>query len=188
MKAKGKSRRVSQRDWLAAGLAALATEGPGGLRIERLARRLSVSRSGYYWHFQNREHFVKALLAYWLDEFAQVVTRNKELLQAKPRRRLELTAEMIDRYDLAGYDLAFRMWALTEPLAARAVRQVNRARLDFLRQIFGELGFEGDDLEMRAVLFVCYHTWERTMFRELSAQRRRELCEHRLRLLLARAR
>ena len=142
MKAKGKSGRVSQRDWLEAGLEALASEGPQGLRVERLARRLSVARSGYYWHFQNREDFVKALLGYWLREFTEVVSENPAVQRVDARRRLELVAEMVDRHDLAKYDLAFRTWALTEPLAARACRQVNRVRLDFLRQIFRELGFK----------------------------------------------
>jgi hypothetical protein len=46
-----------------------------------------------------------------------------------------------------------------------------------------ELGFEGDDLEMRAMLFVCYQTWETPMFRDITENRRRELIQKRVDLL-----
>jgi hypothetical protein len=90
---------------------------------------------------------------------------------------------MVLTYDLARLDMAIRQWALDDKLAARAVKQVNRIRLGLAREALSELGFEGDELEMRAMLFVCYHTWESTMFPEISRKRRRELIARRVELL-----
>ena len=47
------------------------------------------------------------------------------------------------------------------------------------------LGFTGDDLEMRSMLFVCYHAWESPMFREISRKRRREQIAKRIELLMS---
>lgn len=179
-----KTRRVRRQDWLEAGLEALAAEGPEALRIDRLAKTLGVARSGYYWHFASRDEFVEALLRFWVHEYTEVVTGNRELLKTDPRDRLRRTAEMVDRYDLARWDLPLRTWALGEPRAARAMKEVTRLRLDFVRRALGELGFGGEDLEMRAHLFVGYHSWERATFRELSAARRAQLRSVRLDLLL----
>ena len=177
-------RRVSAQDWLEAGLEALAAEGPESLRIDRLAKKLGVARSGYYWHFASRQPFVDALLEYWSHEFTEVIVGNHELLALAPRERLARTAEIVDRYDLGRYDLPLRTWALGEPTAARVVKRVTRRRLDHFRRALGELGFEGDDLEMRAHLFMGYLTWERSTFRGLSATRRAQLRPLRLDLLL----
>jgi hypothetical protein len=38
---------------------------------------------------------------------------------------------------------------------------------------------------MRAMLFVCYHTWESFMFAEIPAKRRRKLIDRRIDLLLS---
>ena len=181
---RSKTRRVSAQDWLEAGLEALATEGPEALRIDRVAKKLGVARSGYYWHFASREQFVDALLQYWSHEFTDVIVDNPELLALAPRERLARTAGLVDRYELGRYELPLRTWALREPAAARAVKRVTRRRLDHFRRALGELGFEGDDLEMRAHLFMVYHTWERSTFRDLSATRRAQLCSIRLDLLL----
>lgn len=182
-----KKQLLTRDDWLKAGLAALAADGPEALRIERLAKRLGVARSSYYWHFKSRDDFVEALLHFWLHEFTEIVTNDPEIHDTEPRDQLRLVAEMVDRYDLGKYDPQFRTWALTDPLVGRGVRRVNRARMDFLRGIFKRAGFRGDDLEMRAMLFVVYHTWERPMFREVSAARRRALRERRLALLMSKA-
>ncbi len=90
---------------------------------------------------------------------------------------------MILDYDLTRYEIAIRQWALQDAGAARAVKKANRLRLDFARKALSELGFKGEALEMRAMLFVCYHSWESPMFWEISRKRRRELIAKRVELL-----
>ena len=101
----------------------------------------------------------------------------------EPRLRLVTTAEMILDYELARLDMAIRQWALEDKLAARAVKRVNRIRLGFVRAALSQLGFKKDELEMRAMMFVCYHTWESTMFPEIPRKRRHELIRRRVELL-----
>jgi hypothetical protein len=90
---------------------------------------------------------------------------------------------MILDHELTRYEIPIRQWALQDAVAARAVRKVNRLRFDFIGGAFSELGFKGDDLDMRTMLFTCYHTWEAPMFREISRKRRRELIAKRIELL-----
>ena len=79
--------------------------------------------------------------------------------------------------------MAIRQWALRDAGAARAVKKVNRLRLNYVRKAFSELGFNGEDLEMRTMLFVCYHSWESPMFPEISRKRRRDQIAQRIELL-----
>jgi hypothetical protein len=71
------------------------------------------------------------------------------MLALKPKHRLARTAEMILDYELTRYEIPIRQWALQDAVAARAVRKVNRIRLDYIGGAFSELGFTGDDLDMR---------------------------------------
>jgi len=93
---------------------------------------------------------------------------------------------MILDYELTRYEIAIRQWAVQDTEAGRAVRKVNRIRLDFVRKALSELGFTGDDLEMRTMLFVCYQSWESPMFREISLKRRRQLIAKRIELITSR--
>jgi hypothetical protein len=83
--------------------------------------------------------------------------------------------EMIRDKQLTKYDLAMTSWAKLDPQVHRVLKKVVKIRLDYLRVIFAELGFEGDELEMRTRLFVCYHSWEDTMFPDLSSRKHSRL-------------
>jgi len=45
------SSRLSVDDWMQAGFAILAEEGIKALKIDRLCRRLGVTKGSFYWHF-----------------------------------------------------------------------------------------------------------------------------------------
>ena len=181
-----KTQRITKAQWLDMALEVLETDGVAGVRIEILAKRLEISKSGFYWHFKNRDHILKDMLGYWTHELTEVLTTNQEMLALDPKRRLARTAELILEYDLTRYEIPIRQWALQDEVAARAVRKVNRIRLDYIGGAFSELGFTGDDLDIRAMLFTCYHTWEAPMFREISRKRRRALIAKRMELLTSR--
>jgi len=176
-------RGISKAEWLETGLQTLSKGGVAALTVEGLAKSLGIAKAGFYWHFKNRDDLLRQLLDYWTREFTKVVSANPEVLALKPKNRLIRTAEMILDYDLTRYEIPIRQWALQDAAAARAVRKVNRIRLEFIRSAFSELGFKGDDLEMRSMLFTCYHSWEAPMFQEISRKRRRDLIAKRIELL-----
>lgn len=90
---------------------------------------------------------------------------------------------MILDYGLVRYEIGIRQWALRDAEAAKVVKKVNTLRLDFTRETLAELGFKGDDLEMRTMAFVCYHTWELLMFREMSKKKLRGLIQKRVEMI-----
>jgi len=63
------------------------------------------------------------------------------------------------------------------------LRAVYDKQLAWHRKIFKELGFVGDELEMRMRLFSCYFIWQRIMFLGLSKARAKRLIKHQLALL-----
>ena len=177
--------RATREDWLKAALAALYEQGPTGLNIQALARRLSISKTSFYWHFKDKTELVNALIDLWRHDFTEMVTSNEKLLSSPPKQRLARAMELVDEYDLGNYDSTFRIWALTEPRAAEAVREANRLRLEFAGKAFAELGFSGESLACRAALWVGYQSTERYVFPEFSTEKRKALREERLELLIS---
>ena len=183
MTGKKKNKRVSRADWLEKALEVLENDGIEEVKIERLARELKVSRSGFYWHFENRQALIRAMIEYWGTKFTEVVTSNKELLNAEPRERLYMTMKMIFEHDLNRFELPMRVGAEKDPVAMELINRRYRQRLGFLRSTFADIGFEGEELEMRSHLFVCYHMWERVTFGNLSKAKQTKWLKLRYNLL-----
>ena len=170
-------KRVSKEQWLETALDTLASIGVDGVKIERLSKALGVSRSGFYWHFKNRQDLFAHILDFWVRRYTGILTHNPDVAKLDPKKRLLITMETIRDKHLTKYDLAMTSWARSDPMARRAVKKVVKMRLDYLRIIFADLGFKGDALEMRTRLFVCYHSWEDTMFTDLTDQNHAKLLQ-----------
>ena len=177
--------RVTKAQWLDTAINVLLTDGIDGVRIEVLSRRLNISKSGFYWHFQNRDELLKDLLGYWIHEITEVISMNPEVRELDPKSRLIRINEMVHDFGLTRYEMPIRQWAVRDKNAARAVRKVNQIRRDFVGKAFSELGFSGNELEMRTMLFVCYVSMEEPFYREISRKRRRELINRRVELLIS---
>ena len=180
---KSRSRGVTKAEWLQAGLDTLAEGSLDDVTIEGLARKLGISKAGFYWHFKNRQDLLQNLLSYWIHETTEIAVDNPELQKMPPKKRLQTAAELIVDYNLAGFDMAFRQWARKDNLAAKAVRKVSRMRFNFILQAFHELGFRGNDADMRAMLYTAYHSSEAMFFTDISKKRRHELIKKRIDLL-----
>lgn len=181
-----KKRSVSKSDWLEAGLAALATGGVRSVRIDVLAKKLGVSRSGFYWHFENRGELLAEMLDYWARELTEVVTENPSILSMPAAERLQAIAMMVIDHDLGRYDGAIRQWARKEPSVARLARKTFSLRVGLFEAAFAELGFQGEERKMRARLFTVYQSAEGETIPPMTKARRRRLAKLRIRMLIER--
>jgi AcrR family transcriptional regulator len=180
-KAKSNQKKnVSKDQWLAKALETLESSGVDGVKIERLAKALGISRSGFYWHFKNRQELLEHLLEYWTHEYTGVVSNDPDVKKLDPKKRLLAIMDMIREKNLTKYDLAINAWAKADPLARMALKKAVNIRLGFLRAVFAELGFDGDELEMRTRLFVCHHSWEATMFADVHKHKHLQKLRYRL--------
>ena len=96
LKSKPTRNRATRADWLEAALAALYEQGPKGLNIQALARRLNISKTSFYWHFKDKAELTNALVDFWRHEFTETVTENVKLMDSPPRQRLAMAMELVD--------------------------------------------------------------------------------------------
>lgn len=174
--------RLDLETWLQRALEALAAKGPQVLTVEKLCRELGVSRGSFYWHFKNRADFVRRLAEFWDARFTLAVRETVASSPFGPAKRLLLLIETIQDLDVIRFDVPIRAWASTEPLAADVVKQTDAARYRYVRSLFQELGFSGDDLEMRTRTFVVFHSLEGafTLGENSKAKKRQRKLRHRL--------
>jgi AcrR family transcriptional regulator len=144
--------RTPRPRWIDAGLHALASGGPGAVRVDALARELGVTRGGFYWHFKDRRALLDEMLDTWerrsTDEVLERVEREGGDARDKVRRAGMLTFSR----ELLPIDLAVRDWARRDPAVAERLRRVDDRRMNYLRRLIGTFDADGDDVEARAML------------------------------------
>ena len=153
-----KKNRLSQDAWLALALETLANEGKAQVEIDHLAAKLGVTKGSFYSHFKDKQHFIHSIAVYWAETSTLSAIEKIVESQKTGEEKLRSLMQIIRENELEKYDLVMRAWALDEPLVAEQVEKVDMLRYKFVRSLFSEMGYDGDELEMRTMLFQVFHS------------------------------
>jgi AcrR family transcriptional regulator len=148
--------RTPRDRWIEEGLRALAAGGPDAVRVEALAKKLGVTKGGFYGSFADRDALLEAMLDAWerdsIDEVIDRVEREGGDPGTKIRRAGVLTFSS-DR--LLPIDLAIRDWARHDEAVAERLRRVDNRRMALLRELIGTFCSDADEVEARSLLAFC---------------------------------
>lgn len=150
--ATGSVARVKRGDWLDAALSALVAEGVEGVRVLALAERLGVSRSGFYWHFRDRDELLACLLERWrATNTAAIVERAARPAGTIVRAVLNVFECWADErlFDPA-LDFAVRDWARRDAGVRQAVAAADSERLSAIGAMYRRHGYSEEDALVRA--------------------------------------
>ncbi len=145
--------RASERMWLDAALDLLLEAGVDGVKILPLAKRLGLTRTGFYHHFRDREALLDAMIKRWED-------KNTGNLVAQCALYAETICEAMfnlqdcwfqnDLFD-AQLDRAIRNWADHDPGLKRRVEAADALRKAAIKFMFERYGYTPDDAEVRTM-------------------------------------
>ncbi len=157
--------QFDRETWLRSALEILAQKGQAKLRVNDIAADLGVTKGSFYHHFKDRADFVHALLEYWSGALTGgVIAQVEDLENLSAEDRLLFLMKAIQRERLDRYDIAFRSWAAQEPVVAAMVEEVDAQRYKFVRSLFSEMGFRGNDLEDRVRIWLVFHSAQGAVF------------------------
>ncbi len=133
----------TRSDWLQAGLAAVVDDGPNGLRIDRLCRRLGVSKGSFHHHFAGAGDFKRSLLAAYENLVVEALDQAIDQTEAAtPQAALAgLTAAITGTpgFYRPGLEVAMRAWAFSDAEVRAVQERVDRRRLESLRGIWSKI-------------------------------------------------
>jgi AcrR family transcriptional regulator len=144
--------RTPRSHWIEEGLDALAAGGPGAVRIDVLAKTLGVTRGGFYWHFDDRQALLDAMLDAWERRSIDEVLERVESEGGDPRDKVRRAGMLTFSTELLPIDLAVRDWARRDEAVAERLRRVDNGRMEYLRTLIGEVSPDDGDVEARSML------------------------------------
>ncbi len=174
--------------WLDTARRALIEEGTAGLEINKLARRLGVSRGGFYWFFRSRQQLLDELLALWVKTSTVLYER---ILQSNQRDGMREYLALIDLWvDEKDYDPrwdgAVRDWARTSAAVLKTVHAVDQQRIAVLQQIFLDMGYRGLEALMRGRITYYHQVGYYALGVRESHRKRRQLLPYYAKVLTGR--
>jgi AcrR family transcriptional regulator len=160
-----KKPRLGREEWIEGARAVLIESGVANVRVEPLAAKLGVTTGSFYWHFQNRDALLAALLEDWVSTNTQswIAAAADDGRTGEQQFAAIVELWVTERGFSSAYDSAVRDWARTSEEVTDAVRKIDRKRIASLRKIFANLGYDADRAEVRARIMYYHQVGHYTM-------------------------
>lgn len=164
----------TKEDWIEAGFEILINEGIDKVKIEVMARKLGVTKGGFYGYFLNREAFLQAMLEDWEERHSSEIFNNINSLTGSLFDKLQKLLYAIDDDKYDALELSVYSWAIHDPIAKEIMLRVVDKRLEWCTNLFLEGGVSKDEAEKRANIVHHFMAGSKIFRPLLPASRSRE--------------
>ncbi len=122
------------------------------VRVMPLAKRLNLSRTSFYWFYEDREQLLAALLARWRDKnTGGMVSQCESYAESISEAILNVfecwvNPELFD----SQFEFAVRSWALQSDEVTAEIALADEARMNALAAMFRRFGYDAEGADVRA--------------------------------------
>lgn len=138
--------------WLSAAYDMLTQRGVDAVKIMALAKHLNVTRTSFYWHFENRDSLLEALIQHWENKnTGNLVLQTEKAADSICAAMLHIFDCWVDNslFD-AKLDLAIRNWARHDSKLQTRLDNADNIRINAITAMFKRFGYSDIQAETRS--------------------------------------
>ncbi|MEH6476728.1 MAG: TetR/AcrR family transcriptional regulator [Sneathiella sp.] len=148
--------RGSRDTWLNAAYSLLVSDGIDAVKVMPLAKHLNLSRTGFYWYFEDIAELHSAMIRLWETKNTnqlvdQCRTDTNNICQALFNLTdCWLNSALFD----ARLDLAIRNWARVDPSLQLRLSKADAVRIAAVTGVFRRFGYSEEQSEVRGMTVI----------------------------------
>lgn len=172
--------KLSKNDWVNAGFEALDIDGIEGVKVERLAQRLGVSKGSFYWHFKNREFLFRAMIDHWEEIATDGIINIVEGANSDASEKLEHLSRICFRpSNFDHVEANLRIWAARNSFIFDSCERVDKKRIAYVASLLHAMGIAKKKAKYRAdimyLALIGNSTWVHSGHSRMSKAELKEL-------------
>lgn len=145
------AKRLTREDWIALARKVLVKSGIDDVKVDRLAKRMKVTRGSFYWHFEDRQALLDALLEDWRGRNKREIEQIAARWATTPLDFAEVIRIWLGEDPIVPkFDTAIRAWARKSSPVAKLVHEIDEAWVTLLQSHFTRMGLGSDESLVRA--------------------------------------
>jgi len=147
---------AKKQDWIFLGYKLFSEHGITGIVVEKMAKKLKVNKSSFYWHFKTKKDFVDEIISYWISTNTnQIITITNS--KTSGNERLEKLIELSFKKDpYLDFFFFLKKYALKDKKHFSLIDQIDNQRIKYTKSILIEIGISEKEAEIKSLLFYKY--------------------------------
>jgi len=124
-----------KEDWIKAGFEILRKKGVDNVRVEAMARKLGVTKGGFYGYFANREALLQAMLEEWEERHSSEIFNYIKSLTGSLSDKLKKLLYAIDDMKYDAIELSMYHWAAHDSICKKGSGEGCQGTIGFLYKL-----------------------------------------------------
>lgn len=152
---------ATKQDWIKLGFKLFSEKGIAGIVIEKMAEKLKVNKSSFYWHFKTKKEFIQQLIEFWINNETQQIirlTNNESLALTKFKTLITLSYKKMPNQDFIFY---LKRYAQKDKKTKSIIENIDSQRIEYTKTLLQEIGYSEQDASIKASLLykhlIGYH-------------------------------
>ncbi len=147
---------AKKEDWIILGYKLFSKTGINGIVVEKMALKLKVNKSSFYWHFKTKKDFLDEIISFWIS-----TDTNKIIVKVKTKsigkEQFNCLIELVFKKEpYLDFIFFLKRYALKDKKIQELIDEVDNQRIEFAKSILMEMGFSEHEAKIKAVLLYKY--------------------------------
>ena len=147
---------AQKEEWIALGFKLFADSGISGINVEKMAAKLKCNKSSFYWHFSSKDEFVDEIIKCWIQEDTQTIIDLTNTGTTPENKFTLLIAEVFKEDPTIDFIFYLKRYAQKMKAIQLIIDETDARRMEFVQQLFRELGMAEEEAEIKSALFYKY--------------------------------
>lgn len=147
---------AKKHDWIFLGYKLFSEQGVSGIVVEKMALKLKVNKSSFYWHFKTKKDFINEIISFWITTDTNKIISSIESEESGKEKFEKLIEIVFKKEPYLDFIFFLKRYGLKDKKIQLLVDEIDNQRIDYIKNILIEIGFSINDASVKAILFYKY--------------------------------
>lgn len=143
-------------DWIFLGYQLFSENGMNGIVVEKMAAKLNVNKSSFYWHFKTKKDFLNEIISFWVSKDTNSIIKEVEGKPIGKQRFNKLIEISFKQEPYLDFIFFLKRYALKDKKIQALIDKIDNQRINYTKNLLLELGFSKKEALAKSKLFYKY--------------------------------
>jgi AcrR family transcriptional regulator len=147
---------AKKKDWIQLGYKLFSEKGINGIVVEKMALKLNVNKSSFYWHFKTKKDFLNEIIVFWVSKHTNSIITTVESKPPGKKKFIELIELAFKKEPYLDFMFYLKRYALKDKKINMLIDKIDNQRIDYTKSILIEMGVSENEALIKSTLLYKY--------------------------------
>jgi len=145
-----------KEDWIILGYKLFSEKGINGIVVEKMAHKLKVNKSSFYWHFKTKKDFFDEIISFWTSTDTSEIIATVESKPSGKEKFEEFIKLVFKKEPYLDFIFFLKRYALKDKKIQSLIDEIDKQRIDYTTNLLIEMGYSENEAVIKSTLFYKY--------------------------------